>query len=163
VTPNPDPNVRNLKGSKAQNQKEAEAKVADLLRRLKSGEDFALLASNYSEDAGSAANGGDIGFHPISDFGKNPEFLKLIDRMPAGSTSDPVQMPEGFRIFKMISKEPAGQRDLNDPRTQQEIRDELRNQKDQLLKAAYFEVARNNAKVVNYLAQSIVDNAAKTK
>jgi peptidyl-prolyl cis-trans isomerase SurA len=63
----------------------------------------------------------------------------------------------------VISREPAGQRDLNDPRVQQNIRDRLLNQKDQLLKAAYYEVARNNAKIQNYLAQSIVDNAAKSK
>jgi peptidyl-prolyl cis-trans isomerase SurA len=72
-------------------------------------------------------------------------------------------MQEGYRIFKMVSKEPAGQRDLNDPRTQQEIREELRSQKDQLLKAAYFEVSRNGARIQNYLAQSIVENADKSK
>jgi peptidyl-prolyl cis-trans isomerase SurA len=161
VTPTPDPNVRNLKNSKAQNEKEATAKIEDLERRIKAGEDFALLAQNYSEDPGSAPNGGDMGFHPESDFSKMADFLKLIQNMPAGSTSGIVRMQEGFRIFKMISKEPAGQRDLNDPRTQQEIREELRSQKDQLLKAAYFEVARNNSTIHNYLAQSIVENAAK--
>jgi peptidyl-prolyl cis-trans isomerase SurA len=163
VTPTPDPNVRNLKNNKAQNEKEADAKIHDIERRVKSGEDFALLAQNYSEDPGSAPNGGDMGFHPESDFGRMPDFLKLIREMPAGSTSSVIKMPEGYRIFKMISKEPAGQRDLADPRTQQEIREELRNQKNQLLQAAYFEVARNNAKVQNYLAQSIVENADKSK
>jgi len=163
VTPTPNSNVRNLKSSKAQNEKEAQAKVEDLLKRIKAGEDFALLAQNYSEDPPSAPNGGDMGFHPESDFAKNTEFLKLIREMPAGSTSGIVPMQDGFRIFKMISKDPAGQRDLNDPRTQQEIRERLRNQKGQLLQAAYFEVARNGSKVVNYLAQNIVDNASKSK
>jgi peptidyl-prolyl cis-trans isomerase SurA len=163
VTPMPDPNVRNLKNSKAQNPQEAEAKIKDLDSRIRAGEDFALLAQNYSEDPGSAPNGGDMGFHPESDFSKMPEFLKLIREMPAGSTSGIVRMQEGARIFKMISKEPAGQRDLNDPRTQQEIREELRSQKDQLLKAAYFEVSRNAAKIQNYLAQSVVENADKSK
>ena len=163
VTPTPDPNVRNLKKSKAENDKEAHTKVDDLLRRIKGGEDFALLAQNYSEDSPSAPNGGDMGFHPESDFAKMPEFLKLIREMPAGSTSGIVPMQDGYRIFKMISKDPAGQRDLNDPRTQQEIRDELRNQKGQLLQAAYMEVVRNNTKVTNYLAQSIVDSAATSK
>jgi len=152
VTPTPDPNVRNLKKSKAQNDKEARTKIDDIERRIKAGEDFALLAP-------SALNGGDLGFHPESDFSKNPEFLKLIREMPAGSTSNIVTMADGYRIFKMISKDPAGQRDLNDPRTQQQIRDELRNQKDQLLKAAYIEVARNSSKITNYLAQSVVDSA----
>ena len=44
---------------------------------------------------------------------------------------------------------------------QQNIRETLLNRKDQLLKAAYYEVARNNAKIENYLAQSIVDFAKK--
>jgi peptidyl-prolyl cis-trans isomerase SurA len=163
VTPMPDPNVRNLKNSKAQNAQEAEAKIEDLDRRIRAGEDFALLAQNYSEDPGSAPNGGDMGFHPESDFSKMPDFLKLIREMPAGSASGIVKMQEGYRIFKMIAKEPAGQRDLNDPRTQQGIREELRSQKDQLLKAAYFEISRNGAKIQNYLAQAIVENADKSK
>ena len=163
VTPSPDPNVRNLKRSKAENAQEARTKIEDLERRIRAGEDFALLAQNYSEDPVSAPNGGDIGFHPESDFAKAPEFLKLIREMPAGSTSGIIPMQDDYRIFKMIAKEPAGQRDLNDPRVQQEIREELRGQKDHLLQGAYFEVLRNNAKVQNYLAQSVVENADKSK
>jgi peptidyl-prolyl cis-trans isomerase SurA len=74
-----------------------------------------------------------------------------------------MHMQDGYRILKVISKEPAGQRDLQDPRVQQEIRENLLNQKDSLLKAAYYEVQRNSAKVVNYMAQSVVDAAAKAK
>ena len=61
----------------------------------------------------------------------------------------------------MLSKEPQGQRELNDPRVQQNIREILVNRKDQLLRAAYYEVARNEAKVVNYLAQSIMQSKDK--
>jgi peptidyl-prolyl cis-trans isomerase SurA len=104
-----------------------------------------------------------MGFHPESDFARMPDFLKLIREMPAGTTSAVLAMNEGYRIFKMLAKEPAGQRDLNDPRTQQEIREELRGQKEHLLQNAYFEVSRNSSKIENYLAQSIVENAAKSK
>ncbi len=72
-----------------------------------------------------------------------------------GQVSRIIQTPEGYRILKVISKEPAGQRDLNDPRVQQTIREGLLNRKDQLYKAAYYEVARNESKVVNYLALGI--------
>jgi len=41
------------------------------------------------------------------------------------------------------------------------IRETLRNSKDQLLRAAYYEVERNNSKVVNYLARQIVANSGK--
>jgi len=39
----------------------------------------------------------------------------------------------------------------------------LMNRKEQVLQAAYYDVARNNSKVVNYLAQQVVDNAGKSK
>jgi hypothetical protein len=64
--------------------------------------------------------------------------------------------------LKVISKEPSGQRELTDPRVQQSIRETLLNRKDQLLKAAYYEVARNEAQVQNYLARGVIDNAGKT-
>ena len=75
----------------------------------------------------------------------------------------PIHTQEGYRILKVIAREPAGQRELNDPRVQQNIRETLLNRKDQLLKNAYYEVARNDSKVENYLARSVIDNAGKTK
>ncbi len=51
---------------------------------------------------------------------------------------------------------------MNDPRVQQSIRETLLNRKDQLLKNAYYEVARNEAKIVNYLARGIVERAGKS-
>lgn len=164
VTPTPDPNVHNLKNSKAQNEHDAQSKIKDLEARLQRGEDFGMLAQNYSEDAQFAPNGGDMGLIPESNIEKtSPELLKLIMSMPAGATSQPMKLGDGYRILKVISREPAGQRDLQDPRVQQEIREALLNRKDQLLKSAYYEVARNSAKIQNYLAQSVLDNAGKTK
>ena len=72
-----------------------------------------------------------------------------------GEVTPVERTPEGYRILKVITREPAGQRVLDDPSVQQTIRETLLNRKDQLLKAAYYEVARNEAKVVNYLASSI--------
>jgi peptidyl-prolyl cis-trans isomerase SurA len=164
VTPNPDPNVHNLKNSKAQNESQAQSKIKDLEARLARGEDFGMLAQNYSEDAQFAPNGGDMGMVPESNLEKaSPELRKMIVSLPPGIPSPPVKMPDGYRILKVISREPAGQRDLQDPRVQQEIREALLNRKDQLLKSAYYEVARNGAKIQNYLAQSILDNAGRTR
>ena len=64
-----------------------------------------------------------------------------------------------FRVGPRI--EPAGQRVLDDPSVQQTIRETLLNRKDQLLKAAYYEIARDEAKVVNYLAVSIAGSDKK--
>ncbi|HJZ96591.1 MAG TPA: peptidylprolyl isomerase [Candidatus Solibacter sp.] len=165
VTPYPDSNVHNLKNSKAQNDKEARTKIEDIAGRLKNGEDFGMLAQNYSEDPnGSQANGGDMGLVKESDLDKaSPELRKMVFSLPNNGVSPIIKTDVGYRILKVISREPAGQRALNDPRVQQNIRETLINSKDQLLRAAYYETARNSAKIVNYLAQNVVDNAGKAK
>lgn len=164
VTPAPNPEVRNLKNSKASNEAEARTKIMDIDSRLKRGEDFTMLAQNFSEDVNSAPNGGDMGFLPESTLEQaSPELRKVVASMQPGAISGIMHMQDGYRILKVISKEPAGQRDLQDPRVQQEIRENLLNQKDSLLKAAYYEVQRNAAKVVNYMAQSVVEAASKSK
>ena len=63
----------------------------------------------------------------------------------------------GFQVVKLISKEPAGQRELADPRVQQAIRTQLRDRREQLLKAAYYEVLRDQARVENFYAQKVLD------
>jgi peptidyl-prolyl cis-trans isomerase SurA len=158
VTPYPDPNVRNLKNDQAQSEQQARQKIQMLEARLKQGEDFSMLAQNYSEDANSAPNGGDLGFIPESALEKaNVELRKMVMQMQPGQISPILRTPEGYRILKVISKEPAGQRDLNDPRVQQTIRETIMNRKDQLLKAAYYETARNEARVVSYFATNILE------
>jgi peptidyl-prolyl cis-trans isomerase SurA len=162
VTPNPEPSAGNLQNSKAQNDAEANRKIHQIQERLQRGEDFGLVAHNYSEDPNSAPNGGDMGFIPESALQKaDMELRRMVMSLSPGSISQIVRTQEGYRIFKIISKESAGQRELNDPRVQQSIRETLLNRKDQLLKNAYYEVARNDAKVVNYLAQKVVESAGK--
>jgi len=164
VTPNADPNVRNLKNSKAKNDAEARQKILDIEARLKRGEDFAMLAQNYSEDPNSAPNGGDMGMIPESALEQaSPELRKMVVSIQPAGISPVIHADNGYRILKVFSREPAGQRELTDPRVQQSIRDTLLNRQDQMLKAAYYESARNGAKVENYLAASILANAGKSK
>jgi peptidyl-prolyl cis-trans isomerase SurA len=75
-----------------------------------------------------------------------------------GQISPIVPSQQAYRILKLISREPAGQRDLTDPRVQQTIRDGLLGRKDQLLKNAYYESARNEAKIVNYFAARVLES-----
>jgi len=164
VTPRPDPNVHNLKNDKAQNDDEARRKVQAIETRLKQGEDFAMVAQNYSEDAVTAPNGGDLGFLPESSLDKtSPELKKMVLSLQPGQFSPIIHDGEGYRILRMISKEPAGQRDLSDPRVQQSIRETLLGRKDQLLKTAYYETARNEAKVVNNMSKTVFADAAKSE
>ncbi|MCC6585502.1 MAG: peptidylprolyl isomerase [Bryobacterales bacterium] len=164
VTGQPDPSVRNLKANKAQNDDQARQKIQMIEARLKKGEDFAQLAQNYSEDSNSAPNGGDMGFIPESSFEQaHPDLRKMVAALQPGQVSPVIRTPEGYRILRIVSKEPAGQRELNDPRVQQTIRETLINRKDQLLKAVYYEVSRNEAKVSNFLAQSLFEKASGAK
>ena len=162
VTPQPDPNVHNLKNDKAKNDDEAKRKMQALETRLRQGEDFAMVAQSYSEDPATTPNGGDLGFLGESALDKtSPDLRKLVLSLQPGEMSPVIRTPEGYRILKMISKEPAGQRDLSDPRVQQSIRETLLGRKDQLLKTAYYEAARNEAKIVNNMSKSILADASK--
>ena len=133
-----------------------------LQRAERQGEDFAQIAQNYSEDPNSSQNGGDLGFIAESALEKaNIELRKAVMALRPGEITPIQRTAEGYRILKLVTREPAGQRDLTDPKVQQTIRETLINRKDQLLKAAYYEVARNEAKVVNYFATRIVGNREK--
>jgi peptidyl-prolyl cis-trans isomerase SurA len=162
VTPTPDPNVRNLKNDKAQDEEQARKKIQSMVARLRQGEDFAMLAKNYSEDPNSSQNGGDLGFVPESALEKaNADLRRTLMALRPGESTLAMRTPEGYRILKLITREPAGQRELSDPKVQQTIRETLINRKDQLLKAAYYEMARNDSKVVNYFVNGIVGERAK--
>ena len=163
VTSQQDPNVHNLKNDKAKNEEEAKRKVQALESRLRQGEDFGMVAQNYSEDPATTPNGGDLGFLPESSMDKaSPELRKMVLSLAPGQMSPVIHTPEGYRILKMITKEPAGQRDQSDPRVQQSIRETLLGRKDQLLKTAYYETARNEAKVVNNMSKTVFAEAAKS-
>lgn len=156
VTTAPDPNVNNLKNNKAQNDTDAKNKIQSLDMRIRQGEDFATLAQNYSEDQ-YAANGGDVGLISESDLDKaNPELRKMILNMTPGQVSPIIHAPDGYTIIKLIAREMAGQRQLSDPRVQESIRQEIFQGKQQMLRAAFYEVARSEAKVVNYYALSVL-------
>jgi peptidyl-prolyl cis-trans isomerase SurA len=158
VTPYHDPNARNRQNDDAQTEEQALQKIKKLELRLRQGEDFSQIAQNYSEDPNTTLNGGDLGYVAESALEKaNPELRKLVMSLAPGQMSSVIRTPEGYRILKIISREPAGQRELNDPRVQQTIRETLLNRKDQLLRAAYYEVARNEASVMNYLALKITE------
>jgi peptidyl-prolyl cis-trans isomerase SurA len=164
VSAQPAQQVSNLQNDKAQNETDARKKIQMIENRLISGDDFGQLAMNYSEQPDTAGNGGDMGMIPESQLRSNPEIYAAIAKMKPGETSPPLPMADpskrvlGYRIIRLISKEPAGQRELNDPRVQQFIREQLRDSREQLLKAAYYDVVHNETKIENYYAQDLLKN-----
>jgi peptidyl-prolyl cis-trans isomerase SurA len=169
VTNQPSSQVTNLQNNKAANDTEAKKKIQSLRGRLDTGEDFASVATRFSEDNTSSSNGGDVGFVSESQLQTEPEAFAAISKLKAGQTTDilPISQGEGsghktvgYQIFKLIGKQPAGQELLSDPRVQLGIRQQLRSSHSQLLQDAYLEMLYNEAKVHNFLAQQIYKNGA---
>ncbi len=77
------------------------------------------------------------------------------------TAADRAARSSAFAIYKLVAREPAGQRELNDPRVQQNIRQSLRESHAQLLKNAYYEMLHDQATVRNYYAEQILKNGAK--
>ncbi len=162
VTPRPDPTIHNRKNDKATSDLDAQRKIASIEQKLSAGADFSQLAMDYSEDS-SSSTGGDLGFHGESSFKQSdPALQKAVLSLHPGEVSRPIAVHSGgYVILKLIAKEAAGQRELSDPQVQQSIRDSLRNRKEQLLRVAYLSTARDEAHVVNYLAQQVLESAGK--
>jgi peptidyl-prolyl cis-trans isomerase SurA len=165
VTPVPNPQVHN-QNDKAQNEADARKKIQMIANRLDSGDDFATLAMKYSEDPETSGNGGDLGTVPESSLHNTDPFTRdAVMKLKPGQYSPIISVVNpntkqalGFRIVKLVSKEPAGQRELADPRVQQAIRSQLHDRREQLLKEAYYEVLRDSAKVENYYAKKVLDS-----
>ncbi len=160
VTPQKDPQVRNRKNDDAASDLEARRKAAALLQQLRDGADFSTLATDYSEEPTSGANGGDVGYWPESQI-TDPGMRKLLASMTPGQTSDVIHLPNGYAILRLVAKEQPGQRQLSDPQIQQTIRDTLRSRKEQLMRAAYLVSARDQSRIVNYLARQVIESAGK--
>jgi peptidyl-prolyl cis-trans isomerase SurA len=168
VTGVPSDQAGNLQGSKATNDAEAKKKIQALKTRLDSGEDFGTLAMNFSERVETASSGGDMGFVTESQLHADPAIYAAITKLKPGQITEILPLLDaqtkkvaGYSIYKLVSKEPAGQRDLSDPIVQQAIRQQLQNDRSQLLKNAYFEMLRDQAKIVNYFAEQLFKNATK--
>ncbi|MCL4524092.1 MAG: peptidylprolyl isomerase [Acidobacteria bacterium] len=162
ITPRKDTQVRNRKGDDAATDAEARRKAAALYAQIQEGTDFGQLAIDYSEDPSTSANGGDLGYIPESALSQaDPALKKTLTSMKPGEVSPVVALRDGFRILKLIAREAPGQRELSDPKVQNSIRDALRNRKEQLLRSAYLNVARDEATVRNYLAQQVLESAGK--
>ncbi len=77
-------------------------KILEIQQRLKKGEDFAKLAQQYSEDPGSAKNGGDLGFVSRGTLVK--EFEEAAFGLKEGEISDIVQTQFGFHIIQLLER-----------------------------------------------------------
>jgi peptidyl-prolyl cis-trans isomerase SurA len=167
VTTGPAQPTGNLQNNKASGEADARKKVQALYNRLESGEDFSTVAINFSENPNTASNGGDMGFVAESALKADPQVYDALNKLKPGQFTDvmplagPGNKPIGYAIYRLLSRDPAGQRELNDPRVQQAIHTTLHNNRVQLLENAYFEKLQNEAKIQNYLADQILKQGAQ--
>ena len=151
--------------ARTESDAQARKKIQMIYNRLESGEDFASLASKYSDDQNTAQNGDELQPFPESAVKAiDPATREAVQKLRAGQYTgvlpafNQAHQQEGYRIIKLIAKAPQGQRELSDQGVQQWIRNQLRSQREQLLRAAYDEALHDNAEIHNYYAEQIVKN-----
>jgi len=91
--------------------------IIDIKGRLNNGEDFALLAKEYSDDYASANLGGDMGWFPPEAYGER--VYQTLMALKSGQTSEPFQTEGGWHIMELLAT-----REMD--RTEEAIRAEAR-------------------------------------
>ncbi len=113
-----------------------EETAKEVLERLQKGEDWSLLAMNYSEDRGSAEQGGDLGWIARGD--TVPEFEAMAFSLDVGEISGLVRTPYGWHIIQVLGKEP---RPLTEEQYQRRLQEAV---------SAWLQEARAKAKIEIY-------------
>ena len=95
-------------------EENAEAKASELLAELKGGKDFAELAKARSQDPGSGAKGGDLGFFGRGRMAK--EFEEAAFQLKVGELSGLVKTQFGYHIIKVTDRKEAGKQPFEEVR-----------------------------------------------
>ena len=85
-----------------QQKEEARKQLEDIRKRILAGEDFATLAKQYSQDPGSAAAGGELGFFKKKEL--VPEYEAAALRLEPGGISNVVESQFGFHLIQLIER-----------------------------------------------------------
>jgi peptidyl-prolyl cis-trans isomerase D len=107
---------------------EAQHRAEDLLKQVKGGANFEDLAKKYSEDPGSAKQGGSLGW--VGRGQTVPEFEKAAFSLPKGQISDLVKSSYGFHILRVDDKQEAHAKSLDEVKSEIEpiVRHQLADQ-----------------------------------
>ena len=147
----------------AKSDAEAKLKIDDINQQLKGGADFATVARAKSEDVDSVPRGGDIGFATEDDLKQNgfpPDMVSKFFTMQAGDRTEPVRFNSGkWYVFKLEEKRLQTENlTLESPGVRQQITQALIKQRSDILNAALLEVAMDEAKIVNNMANTMLSN-----
>ena len=113
----------------------------EVFKKLEDGEDFSSLATSYSDDVETRANGGDLGVRSLTEL--NPKTRPIIESLAAGAYSNPHETESGIHIFKVDARDTP---DLTEAEKQQ-ITSILRQQRFQEEWDAYTDSLISNAYV----------------
>lgn len=91
-----------IKPSEIRSEEETRRLVERLYQRIVDGEDFAELAKSFSEDPGSALNGGDLNW--IDPNALVPEFREVMNNTPSGELSKPFKSPYGWHVLEVMGR-----------------------------------------------------------
>jgi peptidyl-prolyl cis-trans isomerase SurA len=91
-----------LKPTEIQDDATVEQRLRDVRERILKGEDFAVLAKTLSEDPGSAAEGGDLGWTAPGTF--VPEFDATLGKLAANEISEPFRTQFGWHIVQLLGR-----------------------------------------------------------
>ena len=106
---------------------EAQHRAEDILKQIQGGAKFETLAEKYSEDPGSAKQGGSLGW--VGRGQTVPEFEKTAFSLPKGQMSGLVKSSYGFHIIRVDDKQDAHMKSLDEVKS--EIEPQLKRQKAQ--------------------------------
>jgi len=91
-----------LRPSAIMTDAQAQTKLEELRKQILAGADFSKLAIQYSEDTGSASNGGDLGW--LDPGATVPEFQSQMDKLQAGEISEPFKTQFGWHIVQVLGR-----------------------------------------------------------
>lgn len=132
----------------------ARAKAEEILAKLKAGADFAALAKAESQDPGSAASGGDLGFFTRDTMVK--PFADAAFALGQGETSGVVESEFGYHVIRVTEIRPATQRDFEAVRAS--IEAEIRAQQ---VSSRFAEAAETFSNLVYEQADSLTPAAQR--
>jgi peptidyl-prolyl cis-trans isomerase SurA len=113
-----------VKPSEILTDEQARERVEELKARIEAGEDFAALAREYSEDIGSAAEGGELGWTNPGQM--VPEFENMMQSTATGEISDPVRSQFGWHILEVLDRR---DKDMTEEMRRAQIREFLHQRK----------------------------------
>jgi parvulin-like peptidyl-prolyl isomerase len=116
---------------------QAKKQIEDIKKELENGADFAELAKKYSQDPGSAPNGGDLGFFRRGQMVR--EFEDAAFSLEPGQISDPVRTQFGFHLIKVEEKKPAQHPELAQIR-ERVLKDYIAAERDRRFEQFYAEL-----------------------